>query len=136
MHSKLPRLLGVLGAGTATFILCDARGRNGPYGLHTEYFIVHKTYKILSDDKPGVAGQMGAGIAQLAAMKGLDVILCDMHSAAVERSIAATNRSLSKMVSKQQLTQEQADSAASRIRRATDMQVMHLIASVDCLMAS
>ena len=135
MHYKLPRLLGVLGAGTATFILCDVRGRNGPYALHTEYYIVHRTYKILSDDKPGVAGQMGAGIAQLAAMKGLDVILCDMHSAAVERSIAATNRSLSKMVSKQQLTQEQADSAISRIRRATDMQVMLLTTSVDCLMA-
>jgi 3-hydroxyacyl-CoA dehydrogenase len=66
---------------------------------------------------------MGGGIAQLAAMKGLDVILCDMHSAALERSIATTNRSLSRLVGKQQLTQDQADSAASRIRRATDMQV-------------
>lgn len=77
-----------------------------------------------SDNEFSVAGQMGAGIAQLAAMKGLDVVLCDMHSAAVERSIAATSRSLSKMVSKQHLTQEQADSAASRIRRATDMKVV------------
>ena len=66
---------------------------------------------------------MGGGIAQLAAMKGLDVILCDMHSAALERSIVTTNRSLSRLVGKQQLTQEQADSAASKIRRATDMQV-------------
>ncbi len=68
------------------------------------------------------AGQMGGGIAQLAAMKGLDVILCDMHSAALERSIATTNGSLKRLVGKQQLTQEQADSAASRICRATDMQ--------------
>ncbi|CAL5222996.1 g5441 [Coccomyxa viridis] len=70
------------------------------------------------------SGQMGGGIAQLAAMKGLDVILCDMHKAALERSIATTNRSLSKLVQKQQLTQEQADSASSRIRRGTDMQVL------------
>jgi len=65
---------------------------------------------------------MGGGIAQLAAMKGLDVILCDMHSAALERSIATTNGSLRRLLGKQQLTQEQADSAASRICRATDMQ--------------
>lgn len=68
---------------------------------------------------------MGGGIAQLAAMKGLDVILCDMHKAALERSIATTNRSLSRLVGKQQLTQEQADSASSRIRRETDMQVQY-----------
>ena len=66
---------------------------------------------------------MGGGIAQLAATKGLDVILCDMHSAALERSIAITQRSLSRLVSKEQLTQEQADSASRRIRGATGMQV-------------
>ncbi len=79
---------------------------------------------------------MGGGIAQLAAMKGLDVILCDMHKAALERSIATTNRSLSKLVQKQQLTQEQADSASSRIRRGTDMQVQYLQAFACCLSPS
>ena len=101
------------------------------------YRVLSNPYDIrgLSDKKSGVAGQMGAGIAQLAAMKGLDVVLCDMHSAAVERSIAATNASLSNMVRKQQLTQEQADSASSRIRRATDMQVVLFDTAGDCLMA-
>ncbi len=75
---------------------------------------------------------MGGGIAQLAAMKGLDVILCDMHKAALERSIATTNRSLGKLVQKQQLTQEQADSASSRITRGTDMQVQCHRASLYC----
>ena len=80
----------------------------------------------------GITGQMGGGIAQLAAMKGLDVILCDMHKAALERSIATTNRSLHRLVQKQQLTQEQADSASSRIRRDTDMQVQCPRASLYC----
>ena len=92
--------------------------------MYTYLDVIHGTYEVSSDNAFGAAGQMGAGIAQLAAMKGLDVVLCDMHSAAVERSIATTSTSLSKMVSKQQLTQEQANSAASRIRRATDMQVV------------
>jgi 3-hydroxyacyl-CoA dehydrogenase len=69
------------------------------------------------------AGQMGSGIAQVAAIKGLEVVLCDTHKGALEKSITSTARSFNRMVMKEKLTQEQADAAAQRVRTSTDLEV-------------
>ncbi|EIE20770.1 hypothetical protein COCSUDRAFT_37630 [Coccomyxa subellipsoidea C-169] len=67
---------------------------------------------------------MGTGIAQVAAMKGLDVILCDSHSGALERSVINTERYFKRSVAKEKLTQEDAEAAARRISASSDLQAL------------
>ena len=69
------------------------------------------------------AGQMGTGIAQVAAMKGLEVVLTDSSQQALDRSIVSTQRTLSRLVAKEKITQEQAEAAVSRINVQNDLQV-------------
>lgn len=56
-------------------------------------------------------------------MKGLDVILCDSHSGALERSVINTERYFKRSVAKEKLTQEDAEAAARRISASSDLQV-------------
>lgn len=49
------------------------------------------------------AGQMGAGIAQVAALSGFDVVLCDLSMAALERGRQTISASLEKFVAKGKL---------------------------------
>ena len=49
------------------------------------------------------AGQMGAGIAQVAALSGFDVVLCDLSMAALERGRQTISASLEKFVQKGKL---------------------------------
>ncbi|WP_417224887.1 3-hydroxybutyryl-CoA dehydrogenase [Amphritea sp.] len=67
------------------------------------------------------AGQMGGGIAQVAACSGFDVVLYDLNDPALERGIKAINSSLARMVNKEKLTQAEADQALARIKLTTDM---------------
>lgn len=64
------------------------------------------------------AGQMGAGIAQVAAVAGLEVILTDVAQAFLDRGTAAIEASLARAVEKGRLTQE-AKMAAGRLLRPT-----------------
>lgn len=66
---------------------------------------------------------MGTGIAQVAAMKGLEVVLTDSSQQALDRSIVSTQRTLSRLVAKEKITQEQAEAAVSRINVQNDLQV-------------
>lgn len=66
---------------------------------------------------------MGTGIAQVAAMKGLDVILCDSHSGALERSVTNTERFFKRSVAKERLTQQDAEAAAQRISASSNLEV-------------
>ncbi|MBY0610605.1 MAG: 3-hydroxybutyryl-CoA dehydrogenase [Beijerinckiaceae bacterium] len=52
------------------------------------------------------AGQMGSGIAHVAAMNGFDVKLCDVNSERVESGLATINGNLARQVQKQTLTEE------------------------------
>ncbi|SEQ86039.1 3-hydroxyacyl-CoA dehydrogenase [Amphritea atlantica] len=70
------------------------------------------------------AGQMGGGIAQVAAVSGFDVILYDLNDAALTRGVGAISASLARMVKKEKLTQSDADQALARIRQTTDMAAM------------
>ena len=61
------------------------------------------------------AGQMGAGIAQVAAQAGLKVILNDISQEFIDRGLAVIDRNLAWGVNKQKWTQEQADEVKARI---------------------
>ena len=61
------------------------------------------------------AGQMGAGIAQVASCSGLPVVMIDIEQKYIDRGIGTIEKSLSKLVSKDRMTQEEADVAMSLV---------------------
>ncbi|KAI2609256.1 3-hydroxyacyl-CoA dehydrogenase [Hypoxylon sp. NC1633] len=66
------------------------------------------------------AGQMGLGIALVAAQKaGVPVTLVDSSKAALDRGLGFADKLLSKDVSKSRITQEQADAARSLLSPTT-----------------
>ncbi len=70
------------------------------------------------------AGQMGAGIAQVAAMAGYDVILRDVEDRFLERGMASIVKSLDKLVEKDKLSQADRDAAYPRIKTSTALEEM------------
>ena len=66
------------------------------------------------------AGQMGNGITQVAACAGYDVTMIDIEQSYVDRGIATIEKSLAKLVSKERMTQEDADASRARISTAID----------------
>jgi 3-hydroxybutyryl-CoA dehydrogenase len=70
------------------------------------------------------AGQMGAGIAQVAAQVGIDVVVTDIARAQLDGAKAGIAKRLQRVVDKGKLTAEDAAAAAGRIRYATDMEAL------------
>ncbi len=70
------------------------------------------------------AGQMGGGIAQVAATSGLSVKVFDAFPGAIEKCKAVHARSLAKLVEKGKLPQETADAALKRISFVTDLDAL------------
>ena len=66
------------------------------------------------------AGQMGNGITQVAACAGYQVVMIDVKQDFVDRGLQTIENSLAKLVSKERITQEEADSARSNISISTD----------------
>lgn len=69
------------------------------------------------------AGQMGAGIAQVAASKGVPVVLADVAQSALDQGIGIIHKSLAKQVQKQQTTQAEADKTSAHIRTSLSLEV-------------
>lgn len=69
------------------------------------------------------AGQMGAGIAQVAAVSGLQVVLADLSQQALDKGRAGILKSLARQVKKQVMTEEAADLAMQRISTVHNFQV-------------
>jgi 3-hydroxybutyryl-CoA dehydrogenase len=67
------------------------------------------------------AGQMGAGIAQVAAVAGFDVVLRDVEERFLERGIGGIKKSLDKLVEKQKLEPSAAQAALARIQTSTTL---------------
>lgn len=65
------------------------------------------------------AGQMGAGIAQVAAQAGLEVLVTDISDEALERGRKSIESSLSRLVKKEKLSEADKDAALGRIRFST-----------------
>ena len=74
------------------------------------------------------AGLMGAGIAQVSAQAGYDVVLCDVTEHATERGLAAIQGSYAKLASKDLLTSDDVDAALARITTTTDL---HAVGGAD-----
>ena len=66
------------------------------------------------------AGQMGNGIAQVAASAGYEVLMIDIKEEYVDRGMATIQKSLSKLVSKERISQSAADDTLARISTTTD----------------
>ena len=62
------------------------------------------------------AGQMGAGIAQVAAQSGIDVVLVDVNPELVEKGLATIRAQLDKAVGKGKLKAEEAQDALGRLK--------------------
>jgi 3-hydroxybutyryl-CoA dehydrogenase len=67
------------------------------------------------------AGQMGAGIAQVAAVAGFEVTLTDVAAGQLERAMMVMQGSLTKLVEKGRLEQRDAESAVLRIRTSAEI---------------
>ena len=66
------------------------------------------------------AGQMGNGIAQVAACAGYQVVMIDIKQDYLDNGLAAIENSLSRVVKKERMTQGQADKAISLISTSTE----------------
>ncbi len=67
------------------------------------------------------AGQMGAGIVQVSAMAGLDVVLIDVADEFIARGMAGIQKGLGRMVDKGRMEPAARDAALARITTSTDM---------------
>ena len=68
------------------------------------------------------SGQMGNGIAQVAACCGMEVTMVDIKQEFLDRGTSAISHSIDKLVSKERLSQQEADSALSRISSSTELE--------------
>jgi len=66
------------------------------------------------------AGQMGNGIAQVAACAGYEVTMIDIEQSFVDRGMASIESSLSKLVSKERMGKADAAAALARVRISTE----------------
>ncbi len=67
------------------------------------------------------AGQMGSGIAQVAAQAGLNVIMRDIKDEFVERGLNTIKKNLERAVSKGKMSEEDKNAILGRIKGTTDM---------------
>ncbi len=65
------------------------------------------------------SGQMGSGIAHVASQSGHEVFLLDVGQEQLDRGMASIQKNLTRMVTKEKITQEQADDTVKRIVTTT-----------------
>ncbi len=70
------------------------------------------------------AGQMGNGIAQVAAMSGLDVIMNDISDEFVERGMGTITKILSRNVDKGKMSEDDKNAVLNRIKLSTSLKDM------------
>ena len=68
------------------------------------------------------AGQMGGGIAQVAAQAGLQVVLNDIDATFIDKRMAFIDKTLSRNVEKGRITEEEKQAALARLIPSTDLQ--------------
>ena len=73
------------------------------------------------------SGQMGSGIAQVAAMSGLNVVMNDISSDLVEKGRQTIQRSLDRGIEKGKITEDEQNACLRRIRSSTDLKDMALV---------
>jgi 3-hydroxybutyryl-CoA dehydrogenase len=70
------------------------------------------------------AGQMGNGIAQVAAMSGLDVIMNDINDEFVQRGLGTITKILSRGVDKGKMSEDDKNAVLGRIQPSTSLKDM------------
>ena len=70
------------------------------------------------------SGQMGNGIAQVAAAAGLNVIMSDIKEEFCQRGLATISGSLDRLVKKEKITQADKEATLARISITTDLKDM------------
>ena len=70
------------------------------------------------------AGQMGNGIAQVAAVSGFEVIMNDIKTEFVEKGFAGIKKNLRRSVDKGRMTDEEVNAVLKRIRTSVDIKDM------------
>ena len=70
------------------------------------------------------AGQMGNGIAQVAAMSGLDVVMNDISDEFVERGMGTITKILSRAVDKGKMSEDDKNAVLERIKLSTSLKDM------------
>ncbi|MFL5247155.1 MAG: 3-hydroxybutyryl-CoA dehydrogenase [Myxococcales bacterium] len=68
------------------------------------------------------AGQMGAGIAQVAAQSGLSVVLVDVGAEFLQKGLAGIRAQLDRALSKGKIRADEAEAALGRVRGASSAQ--------------
>lgn len=71
------------------------------------------------------AGQMGAGIAEVCAQAGFDVILNDLNDAALDDGMEKIKKSLGRSIDKQRITVADKAIILSRLKRSTSLEDAH-----------
>lgn len=67
------------------------------------------------------AGQMGAGIAQVAAVAGLDIVMIDVADEFIAKGMAGIEKGLGRLVDKGRMEADARDAALARIATSTDL---------------
>ncbi len=69
-------------------------------------------------------GTMGAGIIQVCAQKGYEVVMRARRETSIEKGLATVKKNLDKMVAKGKMEQAEADEVFSRIHGSTDINII------------
>jgi len=77
------------------------------------------------------AGQMGGGIAQVAAAAGDEVVLLDRELVFVERGIATMRKNLDRSIEKDRITPADRDATLARIRPATEWETFDVDVAIE-----
>ncbi|RZB36804.1 MAG: 3-hydroxybutyryl-CoA dehydrogenase [Desulfobacteraceae bacterium Eth-SRB2] len=70
------------------------------------------------------AGQMGNGIAQVAAMSGLEVMMSDIKTEFVQQGLENIKKNLQRSVDKTKMTNQERDAVLNRIKTTIDIKEM------------
>ena len=73
------------------------------------------------------AGQMGAGIAQVAAVNGFSVVLSDVGDTFLDNGMGRIQKSLSILVKKDRINEEEKNTALGRIATTVDIKALESV---------
>ncbi len=69
-------------------------------------------------------GTMGAGIIQVCAQKGYEVVMRARRESSIEKGLATVKKNLDRLVAKEKITQAEADEIFGRVHGSTDINII------------